>query len=472
MKRYCKDVDITNRDFISRAVRKCLCGGKNGKSKLGRNDTLRMFREYSGLPISFLKKIAKDHEYRMFDGIIDTVVDGIRQEILNGKYAWKPIWYTQRCENGKIRRIGIQDIKQQLYDYIAVEGLAEVFQKKIGYYQCAAIPGKGQVVGMRAIKRWLRNKGLRYAWKGDAKHYYENIDTDRLKQFLERYVDNKSLLKLVFALIDSFDKGLSIGSYLSQYLANFYMSFAYHYATENLYKIRKHKDGTQERVNLVSKVLIYMDDILFLGTSLKDLKMAAKRFRKWAWGNLKINIKEDDKYINLQNGYIDMMGCLISRKKVIVRGRIFRRYRRDISATRKTGEIIRTQAKRIISRDGWLDNAQCKRWKKRNKANKIVELCKEMISNGENVIQFTAAGSDDKSAAGRETRRNGTGQRRNRGGKKPIRANRTKKRNDVPVRRKPVPDGVRTDGREDTDRKGKVSGVQHRRRTDVRAVTA
>lgn len=401
MKKCCKSVDITDRNFIKMCVLKCLKGGRNGKSKLNRPDTLRMFQEYSGVPMSLLKKIAKDHTYYMFDRIIDTVVDGIRQEILNGKFVWKPIWYTTRRDNGKLRRIGIQDIKQQLYDYIAVEGLAEVL-RKIGYYQCAAIPGKGQVMGMRAIKRWLRNNGLRYAWKGDARHYYENIDICRLKELLERYVDNKLLLKLVFALIDSFDKGLSIGSYLSQYLANFYMSFAYHHATENLFKIRKHKNGMRERVRLIAKAVFYMDDILFLGKSLKDLKMGIKQFREWIWDGQKIELKEPDQYIDLRTGYIDMMGFLISRKKVIVRPRIFRRFRRDIKEIRKTGIMTKRQAKRLISRDGWLKNAQCKHFCKRNKVYELIAIAKEMISDGKDIIFFKDARNNHNSTSGRK----------------------------------------------------------------------
>lgn len=365
-----------------------------------------MFQEYSGLPISFLRKIVKDHQYRMLNGIIETIVDGIRQEIIDERFCWKPIWYTQRRENGKLRRIGIQDIKQQLYDYIAVEGLKEVLRKKIGYYQCAAIPGKGQAMGMRAIKRWMRNKELRYAWKGDARHYYENIDVGQLKTLLKRYVGNQLLLKLTFALIDSFEQGLSIGSYLSQYLANFYLSFAYHYAYEELYKIRRHRNGTQERTRLVKKVLFYMDDILFISSSLKDLKMAVKRFRKWIWDRLHITLKPGDDYISLQTGYIDMMGYLISRQKVIVRPRIFRRYRKNIKLVRKTGTINRRRAKQILSRDGWLINAKCSYWRKRNKAGRIVKLCKEMLSNGDDVIYLFTTGSKNSSSSGRKERCN------------------------------------------------------------------
>ena len=104
----------------------------------------------------------------MFDGIIDTITDSIQNEIKDQSYKWKPIWYSEKLEGNKIRKIGIQDIKQQLYDYIAVNGLMELFKKKIGYYQCAAIPGKGQVMGKKSIEKWLKSGKTRYGWKGDV----------------------------------------------------------------------------------------------------------------------------------------------------------------------------------------------------------------------------------------------------------------------------------------------------------------
>ena len=222
MKRYCKNVDITDRTFIKSAINDCLHGSK-GKNKFSRNDVLKMFQDYSGMPFQFLKGIATQKQYWMFDGIINTITDSIQNEIKDQSYKWKPIWYSEKLEGNKIRKIGIQDIKQQLYDYIAVNGLMELFKKKIGYYQCAAIPGKGQVMGKKSIEKWLKSGKTRYGWKGDASKYYENINKNRLKELLKKYVKNDALLHLTFSLIDSFEKGLSIGSYLSQYLANFYM---------------------------------------------------------------------------------------------------------------------------------------------------------------------------------------------------------------------------------------------------------
>ena len=72
----------------------------------------------------------------MFEGMINTVVDGIREEILTEKYSWKKSWYTYKRECNKVRKIGIQDVKQQLYDYIAVEGLSELFSKRIVSMRC------------------------------------------------------------------------------------------------------------------------------------------------------------------------------------------------------------------------------------------------------------------------------------------------------------------------------------------------
>ena len=147
MKRYCKNVDITDRNFISTAVRDCIA------KKLTRKDTIKLFCEYSGLPYNAVYRIVK-HDYTKgyADGLIETVIDGIRQEIIYQSYVVKPIHYQTKIDgnSGKIRQIGIQDVKQQLYDYIAAYGLWELFTAKIGYYQCSALENKGQIFGVKA----------------------------------------------------------------------------------------------------------------------------------------------------------------------------------------------------------------------------------------------------------------------------------------------------------------------------------
>ena len=146
MKRCCKNVDVTNRELISEAVWTCL------QDKMTRSDTIKMFSEYTGLPLKILYDIAKNHK-GMLDGIVESVIDGIRQEIINQRYIVKPIRYVVRKDDctGKLRNIGIQDVKQQIYDYIAVYGLRELFERKLGYYQCGAVKRKGNEFGANAI---------------------------------------------------------------------------------------------------------------------------------------------------------------------------------------------------------------------------------------------------------------------------------------------------------------------------------
>lgn len=136
MKRYCKKIDLTDRNLIERAIRDCLFGRRKGKrrgkNKLGRRDTVKLLSEYSSLPEHFIKQIIRERKYEYLNGTIETIVDGIAEEIRNRAYRVRPIWHTTKVDgsSGKIRRIGIQDIKQQLYDYIAIYALEEMLNKK------------------------------------------------------------------------------------------------------------------------------------------------------------------------------------------------------------------------------------------------------------------------------------------------------------------------------------------------------
>lgn len=100
----------------------------------------------------------------MMEGLINTVIDGIQQEIIEKKYIVKPIRYRYQVDkcNGKVRKIGIQDVKQQMYDYIAVYAMEELFRKKIGFYQCGALKNKGCEFGAKAIKKWVDNHDIRW----------------------------------------------------------------------------------------------------------------------------------------------------------------------------------------------------------------------------------------------------------------------------------------------------------------------
>lgn len=400
MKTYCKNIDITNRDLIVKSTYVCLEG------KYTRKDTLKLLQKYSNSNISTrdIKKMIKENGKGSVDQYIKNIIDAIRNELIERKLVLKPIVYKEKIDGSclKVRTIGIQNVKQQIYDYIAVEGLKPIF-KRIGEYQYASIKGRGTLKGAQVIQRWLRNKNIRYAGKADVKKCYESIDQDMMMKFLHKYVKNDLLLWLVRELLSTFEKGLSIGSYLSQFLCNLYMSQLYHEISENMFKTRKHKNGINERINLVDHVIFFMDDILILGTNSKDLHKAMKLLIKFAKEKMGLEIKQswtvfktklkDRK--NDKGQFIDMMGFRMYRWHTTIRRRVFKRIRR---AYRKALKFIKIHvkiseklAKKCMSYYGYIRHTDSFKFKRKYKVYEIVKCCKEVISNESKIRQKAIA---------------------------------------------------------------------------------
>lgn len=379
MKRLCKNVDITDIGLISRAVYACL------DKKYKRNDVIRYFSQVSGLTENQIKYIYFRYGKKALYPITEIIISELQEEIIKGSISFPEIWYRDKVDgsSGKIRRIGIQNIKQQLYDYIAVEGL-KPFLKRIGEYQYASIPGRGCTKGKEVIRRWIQNRKMRYFVKLDVKKCFENIDHEMLMNFLKRHVKNEKLLYLIQTLIDSFERGLSIGSYLSQYLCNLYISILYHYIMENLYKKRHGK-----RVNLVRHCLIYMDDILMIGSQKRDLKRAVGLVIQKA-EKIGLEIKDNYQIKEIDGNAIDMMGFKIYRTHTEIRGRIYLRVRHSFLRARK--RITLRIAKKCVSYYGYLKHTNSKRIQRKWKVRSILRKCKGVIKSESKILTAATTG--------------------------------------------------------------------------------
>lgn len=353
-----------------------------------------MFEEYSHVPKKTISNIIKTMGKVAVYPIVETVIDGLREEIINEKLVIKPITYRRKIDpsSKKERDVGIQDVKQQILDYIAVEGLRPLFCR-IGEFQCASIKNRGQIKGVTKIKKWMRNTRIRYAGKLDIRKCYESINRRRLMRFLEKHVKNNKLLWLIGELINTFKQGLSIGSYLSQFLCNLYMSQLYHQISECMYRVRKHKDGTVERINLVNHVLFFMDDILILGTNSKDIHKAIKLIISFAKDEMGLTIKESwiafkTKLTDKKNDggqFIDIMGYRVYRWHVTIRRRVFKRIRRvyiRVYRWIKTHKYIPiSQARRCISYNGEIKNSDSYKFKKKYHTQQVFRICKKAVRN-------------------------------------------------------------------------------------------
>ena len=385
MKRYLKNYVLTT-NKVEEAIYDCL------KNKWRRKDVSYFLAEYmmnDGDDIHdvarYCRKIAyyKSTRYLLYE-TITKAAESLCQEIYDEDVTLKPIEYQFRFDaaSNKIREIGIASIKQQVLDYVVVNACKKMFMAKIGFYQAASIKNKGQVFGKNAIERWIRKDygNSRYFYKCDIKKYYPNVSKAQLKRMLRRDIKEDYILYLVFALIDTYKDGLCIGSYLSQFLANYYLSYAYHHVSENSYSIRKKKDGSTIRINNSKHILFYMDDIIFFSSSLKLLKRAVADFKNYIYNTLELTIKPDDGIYKTSVTRIDMMGYSISTVNTILRKRIFVKITRAfMRALHKRNKLSLYFARRILSYNGWIKHSDLYNFKKKFKITRTLNNAKKVV---------------------------------------------------------------------------------------------
>ena len=398
MKRYLKDFKLTV-DFVESAIYDCLNSRGNSKKRWKRmdvayflSDYLILFNRSRGLSRHDLANYIHDYiishkDFKMaFTRLIHDIAVSIYYEIDTQSITLEPIKYIDKVDasSGKVRKIGLASIKQQVYDYIVVKACNRMFLNKIGTYQCASIKGRGQIYGKKAIEKWVRKnpKSCKLVWKGDVKKFYPSVPHDRLKELLRRDIKNDTVIYILFTLINTYDIGLCIGSYLSKSLANYYLSYAYHYLGEKCFKIRKKRDGTVKRVRLISHLLFYMDDVVIFSPSKKDLKLCIKALNKYLCVQLGLKIKSNEQLFKLDSRPIDMMGYRIYTDKTTIRKRIFKRANKMICKYRSPETNMPVKdAKSIMAYKGYFDNSNSIKYKRKHKCERIFEHARKVIKN-------------------------------------------------------------------------------------------
>lgn len=387
MKKYLKNFVLTE-EFVESSVYECL-----SKQRWTRRDTAWLLAEYAQKwTLQYTTKvqdryrlakkirdIAKKDKTKLFK-LVDFMSKEFYKEIVENKIELVPIKYEKRIDTGNLkeRDIGIASMKQQCFDYIAVNACKGMFLAKIGHYQCASLKNKGTIFGKSAIETWIRTnpKKCRYVWKGDIKKFYPSVDKEILKNLLKRDLKSKTILYLLFVLIDSYKEGLCIGSYLSQYLANYYLSYAYHYITEHLYTKRRNK-----RINLVNYTLFYMDDIIMFSSNKKYLKLASDKLETYLKDNLGLTLKQNYQLFVLDSRPIDMMGFRLYTFKTTIRRRIFRKANRLYKKViKKDFKIKLHEAYRVISYNGFFRYSFSFKYIEKINLNSILDLSKKMVS--------------------------------------------------------------------------------------------
>ena len=244
---------------------------------------------------------------------------------------------------------------EQILHHAIVQVLAPIFMKSMYKWSCGSLPKRGGLYGKRYLSKYIRENQskIKYTAKADIKHFFPSINTDILKERLKKKIHDKRFLEVLFVVIDSniaiyegedVYMGLPIGYYISQWLANWFL-------TEMDYKIKQ---------ELKIKCYVrYVDDFVMLHQNKKNLHKALVFLQQYL-SILRLKIKGNYqvyRFIYEKNNreygrVIDFMGFKFYRNRVVLRKSIM------LKATRKAKRMKNKalnwyESTQIISYLGW-----------------------------------------------------------------------------------------------------------------------
>lgn len=413
---YCKDIDLTNTKVVLPWVTNCI------HRHARRYDFRRLLFRY-GLTRSEYNSFLATGDMSILAIPSQRICEDVCKQICERKLKLRPVVIGQRQDKatGKIRWIGNASPLQQIFDFVAVYGTTEIFRKRISPFQMSSIEGRGQKKGIMQIKKWIaadnrakryaRKHGLRYTSKCkyrvkmDIKQCYPSASVDVFMPLLRKDTKNTDLLWLWETLLKSHRvdvvtsggekqryNGFMIGSWASQWAMQYMLSFLYwHIMSQHNRRGKK----------IISHSMLYLDDILMLGSNRRQIRSVVLTMIKYAKDKLQLQIKQNWHIDEIAKCGIDMMGCVVwASAKVTMRGRNFIKLRRmSLRFERQNHRLSLRQAKRVASQKGmveWTDkNFMWQKYKLGHLfrvAQDTVSIYERKCKNADSKVQSRAAG--------------------------------------------------------------------------------
>lgn len=202
-------------------------------------------------------------------------------------------------------------------------------------YSC--IKGKGIHACATDVKKALQDiEGTEYCLKFDIVKFYPNVNHDILKSLLRRKIKDNDLLWLLDEIIDSAE-GLPIGNYLSQYLANFYLTYFDHWIKE--------QKAIKYYFRYADDIVILSDDKAYLHNILYEIKAYLKN-------NLALQVKTNHQVFPVKARSIDFVGYRFYHTHTLMRKTIKQNMARAINKN--------NNSKSIASYMGWASHCNSK----------------------------------------------------------------------------------------------------------------
>lgn len=264
----------------------------------------------------------------------------LHESLKNKKYFTSPYKIFTIYEP-KERIISSLPFRDRIVHHAIMNILEPIFVSTFTADTYSCIKGRGIHAGKKAVEKALQDKAnTHYCLKMDIKKFYPNIDHAILKQLLRKKFKDLDLLWLLDEIIDS-SPGVPIGNYLSQFFANFYLTYLDHYlkATYDIDYFR------------------YLDDMVILHKCKKYLHKILADVKRYLQEKLNLILKKNYQVFLISARGIDFLGYVFRHGYTRVRKGIKKNFARSVAKNKSQASIAAYL--------GWLMHADCNHLRKK-----------------------------------------------------------------------------------------------------------
>ncbi len=269
------------------------------------------------------KNARKDKTYykevKMVDSDPEYYLGQIQELLISRTYEVSEYTTSVLVDKGKERVLmKLPYFPDRIIQWAIMLQIEKVFHQVFTNFTCASLANRGIHAATKLVDRYMEDEaGTSCCLKIDVNKFYPSINHDILKDLLRKKFKDERLLELLDKIINSIPggQGVPIGSYLSQYLANFYLAYFDHWLKEEM--------G-------VAYVVRYMDDIVIFHHSKDFLHWLKRKMDEYLWLNLKLTIKNNWQVFPTGIRGVDFVGYRHFYGYKLLRKKTCKRFKRSV----------------------------------------------------------------------------------------------------------------------------------------------
>lgn len=249
-------------------------------------------------------------------------IQSLHNKIINNQFIFGP-YKEFTLYDSKKRLIISSPYDDRIIHWVLYDYLDALYDKKFIFDSYGNRKNKGTHKGAKRAFEFSRKEKNNYVLKIDFSKYFYSIHHSVLKNNLLKTIPNPFVLELLYKLIDSYktkeqfdylfknspqyintkEKGMPIGSLVSQIFANIYLDALDHYIKD--YLMRKY-------------YVRYVDDILIFFNTKKEADIIQQKIEDYINKHLHLVVNPKKiQLIKINKNYYTFLGHRISKYKIL-----------------------------------------------------------------------------------------------------------------------------------------------------------